>query len=95
MIQAETVPILVSAGSGTSGMPAIPYSSLRAGKTAAVGKVPGTEEVGKSLAGPGLIRCAAVRTVSDNSTGSIPGVKGSRVAVEQKTASKFHVADGC
>ena len=95
MSQVDAMPALSGAGLCTSKVPTIPCSFLRVGETAAIEKVSGTEEVRKFLAGLGFVRGAVIKAVSNNHTGLILEVKGARVAVDPKMASKIHVASEC
>lgn len=92
MSQIDPVPVSMQADNGASKMPTIPSSFLRVGQMATIDKISGSEEVRKFLAGLGFVRGTPIKAVSNNNTGLIFEVKGSRVAVDLKMATKIHVA---
>lgn len=92
MSQGYPIPVPTGAGVGASKAPTIPCSFLRVGEAASIEKVSGTEEVRKYLAGLGFVHGAEIKAVSNNNTGLILEIKGARIAVDLKMASKIHVA---
>ena len=72
-------------------VPTIPCSFLKVGECGSVAKISGNDEVRKFLAGLGFVQGTKIKAVSNNNTGLILEVKGSRVAVDTKMATKIHV----
>ena len=75
--------------SDTVGGPIMPLTFLKEGESAKVASITGTEEVKKFLTGLGFVQGVEIKLVSIAISGLILDVKGSRVALDPKMASKI------
>ena len=67
----------------------MPLSFLKVGETGRIVRISGREDIRKHLEGLGFVNGTEVGIVSSNGTGYILDIKGSRIAVDTKMASKI------
>lgn len=74
---------------GLSTSPGIPISMARVGESGTVVSISGKEEVRKYLASLGFTPGATIRAVSEAGGNVILDVKGSKIAIDRKMATKI------
>jgi len=67
----------------------MPLSFFREGETGNIVRISGKEDIRKHLEGLGFVNGTEVGIVSSNGTGYILDVKGSRIAIDNRMASKI------
>ena len=67
----------------------MPLSFLKSGESGSIVKISCKEETRKHLSNLGFVPGATVRMICGNSTGFVLEVKGSRMALDPKMASKI------
>ena len=76
-------------GNSMASSPGIPISMARVGDKGTVVSISGREETKRFLAGLGFTPGTEVRAVSEASGNVILDVKGSKIAIDRKMASKI------
>ncbi len=87
----DAKPVDPMAGNANKG-PAVPLSFLKEGDSGNVNRISGNDDVRKFLTGLGFIQGTPVKVVCLNGAGLILDVKGSRVALDGKMATKIVVS---
>ena len=82
-VASKTEPLSDSRG------PTMPLSFLKSGESDSIVKISCKEETKKHLSNLGFVPGATVRMICGNSTGFVLEVKGSRMALDPKMASKI------
>ncbi|MBR7006602.1 MAG: ferrous iron transport protein A [Candidatus Methanomethylophilaceae archaeon] len=82
-VASKTKPLSDSRG------PTMPLSFLKSGESGSIVKISCKEETKKHLSNLGFVPGATVRMICGNSTGFVLEVKGSRMALDPKMASKI------
>ena len=95
MMNRHTNATLLPMAAEATALPSIPCTFLKVGESGKIERVSGIEEVRKFLIGLGFVNGTVVKAVSNNSTGLILEIKGSKVAVDKKMAAKIHVTSEC